>query len=284
MSDLCVRANRPASGQEPLVRVTPAEAGWTYIGFSVHRLSAGDRLTLARNEGRETAVIVLEGSCDVTVEPATFANVGGRDSVFDARPPEAVYVPPGHTIELRAQTVAEVAVATAETTHGSGAPRCIRQEDIPFERRGDGSTERFIHHILDEHHPANKLLLVEVVTPPGHWSSYPPHKHDEEIPSRESYLEETYYYRIQPNHGQAMQRVYDKGQLNAVLTPSDGDVVLVPRGYHPVASPPGFKTYYLNVMAGHQRVWKYTVDSDYAFLAPSGDITGETANEKGRQA
>ncbi|MCL6443114.1 MAG: 5-deoxy-glucuronate isomerase, partial [Alicyclobacillus sp.] len=159
---------------------------------------------------------------------------------------------------------------------GAGGPRCIRRADIPFEHRGSGQTERFVHHILDEHHPAEKLLLVEVVTPAGNWSSFPPHKHDQDIPGRETYLEETYYYRFDPPHGQALQRVYDKQGMDEVLTPHDGDVVLVPRGYHPVASPPGFTTYYLNVMAGHQRVWKYTVDRDYQHVTPkTGDITGE---------
>lgn len=275
MSELIVRASATATGSQPIVQITPEQAGWTYVGFEVYRLGNGDSLSTS-SIGRELAVIVLEGTCDITVGEHFYQAVGGRKSVFDNIPPEAVYVPPGFEITISAHAQAEIAVASAVTREGVGGPRRIGHDEIAYEKRGDGSTQRFIHHILDEHHPANKLLLVEVLTPPGNWSSYPPHKHDEEINGREAYLEETYYYRISPGQGQALQRVYDKHSLNAVLTPGDGDVVLVPRGYHPVASPPGVSTYYLNVMAGHNRVWKYSLDSDYAHLAPAdGNIVGE---------
>ncbi|MFD1676271.1 5-deoxy-glucuronate isomerase [Alicyclobacillus fodiniaquatilis] len=274
MSELLVCAARSTQGQTPIVQVTPESAGWTYIGFEVYRLKAGEKVTVSTAD-KETAVIVLEGKCDVTVGQHQFPAVGSRDSVFSELPPEFVYCPPGQPVSFQASVAAEVAVATSVADEGVGEARHVRAEEIAFERRGEGSTTRMIHHLLDEHHPAKKLLLVEVVTPAGNWSSYPPHKHDEEIPSQESYLEETYYYRIDPPHGQALQRVYDKQDLNAVLTPSDGDVVLVPKGYHPVASPPGFTTYYLNVMAGHGRVWKYTIDEDYRHIAPKdGNIMG----------
>ncbi len=271
-----VRADPGAAGTRPVVRVTPESARWTYVGFEVYRLAPGDSLSLV-TAGREAAVIVLEGTCSLNVNGARFDRVGGRTSVFDAGAPEAVYVPPGCSVTVDSDSRAEIAVASAKTDRGAGEARRITAADMPCEERGDGSTLRYIHHILDEHHPAHKLLLVEVITPSGHWSSYPPHKHDEDIPDQESYLEETYYYRIRPSQGRAMQRVYDKRKLDAVLTPGDGDLVLVPRGYHPVASPPGFTTYYLNVMSGHSRAWKYTLDDDYAHLAPSGDITGRTA-------
>lgn len=275
MPSLLAQADRSGRGTEPMVVVTPESAGWTYVGFEVYRLNEGDTVEFEAN-AVEAAVIVLEGKCDVAVDDRNFADVGNRTSVFEQRPPEFVYTPPGHAVSFTAKSEAEVAVATAVAKQGVGAPRHVTAAEIPFERRGSGSTERLIHHLLDEHHGAEKLLLVEVVTPAGNWSSFPPHKHDEEIPGQESYLEETYYHRFNPPHGTALQRVFDKQSLNEVMTPQDGDVVLVPKGYHPVATVPGFTDYYLNVMAGHGRVWKYSLDSDYAHIAPKdGNIMGK---------
>lgn len=272
---LLVSANKGARSGHPLVDVTPETAGWTYVGFAVYRMAQGEHLPLT-SEGVELTVIVLEGTCDVTVGEQAFAGVGGRQSVFAQAPPEAVYAPPGQRIEVIACTRTEVAVATAKAPTGAGSARRITGDEMPYEKRGEGFTRRYVRHILDEHHAATKLLLVEVITPGGHWSSFPPHKHDEDLPGQESYLEETYYYRLDPPQGTAISRVYDKQGLSAALTPHDGDVVLVPRGYHPVASPPGFTTYYLNVMAGHNRVWLYQLDRDYAHISPKdGNIMGQ---------
>ncbi len=277
MSQLLKQNVKPTNSTSPIVKVTPEEAAWTYIGFEVYRLAAGKTITFDC-QNRETAVIVLEGTCDVTVDGQRFEAVGGRNSVFDDVSPEVIYSPPHHQLQLTATTKAEVAIATAVSETGVGEIRRISSADIPYEERGEGVTKRYIRHLLDEHHPAARLLLVEVITPAGNWSSFPPHKHDEET-ATEAYLEETYYYRLDPTHGNALQRVYNKQDLNEVLTPKDGDVVLVPEGYHPVAAPPGFKTYYLNVMAGHNRVWKYQVDEDYAHVTPQGgNIIGKIKN------
>jgi 5-deoxy-glucuronate isomerase len=114
---------------------------------------------------------------------------------------------------------------------------------------------------------ADSLLVCEVHTPPGHWSSYPPHKHDTDAPPLESYLEETYYHRIDPPRGFAFQRVYtDDGTLDETMTVHDRDVVLVPKGYHPVGAAHGYQLYYLNVMAGPKRVWKFTTEPAHQWL------------------
>jgi 5-deoxy-glucuronate isomerase len=110
-------------------------------------------------------------------------------------------------------------------------------------------------------------LVVEVFTPEGHWSSYPPHKHDRNHLPEESYLEETYYHKINPGHGFAVQRIYtDDRSLDETLVIKDGDAVLVPKGYHPVSAPPGYDVYYLNVMAGPVRTWKFKNDPDHEWL------------------
>src|SRR3546814_3844236 len=119
------------------------------------------------------------------------------------------------------------------------------------EVRGSGTNQRFVRNILPESEPADSLLVVEVITPGGNWSSYPPHKHDRDVPGEETALEETYYHRLDPPQGFAFQRVYtDARDLDETITVGDGEVVMVPRGYHPVAAPHGYDLSYLNVMAG----------------------------------
>jgi 5-deoxy-glucuronate isomerase len=114
---------------------------------------------------------------------------------------------------------------------------------------------------------AGRLIAVEAYTPGGHWSSYPPHKHDTDDPPRESQLEELYFYRFARPTGFAFQRVYTAdGSLDETMTATDGDVILVPRGYHVVGAAAGYSTWYLNVMAGPRRVWRFTVDPDHAWL------------------
>ena len=145
--------------------------------------------------------------------------------------------------------------------------RLIEPAGIHVETRGHGVTERRIHHLLPPTAPAGRLILFEVFTPGGNWSSYPPHKHDTEDPPREAYLEELYYYRFARPGGWAFARVYTADRsLDASFAPGDGDVILVPRGYHPVGAPAGYDAYYLNVMAGPHRAWHFTLDSDHAWL------------------
>ena len=124
--------------------------------------------------------------------------------------------------------------------------------------------ERTIHHILMEDQPASSLLVTEVVTPAGHWSSYPPHKHDTDDPPRECKLEEIYYFRFKDPRGFGLMRVYTSdGSLDESITVRDRDLVLVPRGYHTFSAAPGYDAYYLNVMAGPRREWKITFDPDH---------------------
>jgi 5-deoxy-glucuronate isomerase len=140
--------------------------------------------------------------------------------------------------------------------------------DIPPQIvRGKGSNTRYVTNILPETEPAHSLLVVEVITPGGNTSSYPPHKHDTDNLPEESLLEETYYHRLNPPQGFAMQRVYtDDRSLDEALVIEDGDVTLVPRGYHPVAAVHGYDLYYLNTMAGPRRTWKFHNATEHEWL------------------
>ena len=135
------------------------------------------------------------------------------------------------------------------------------------EVRGKDTNTRYVRNILPETETADSLLVVEVVTPGGHWSSYPPHKHDTASPAQETVLEETYYHRLQPPQGFAIQRVYtDDRSLDETVSVEDGDVVMVPRGYHPVGAPHGYDLYYLNVMAGPERRWVFRNDPAHEWI------------------
>jgi 5-deoxy-glucuronate isomerase len=262
--DLIVASKKEPDADGSVLRITPESAGWEYVGFEVLRLRSGQ--TAERHADREEVCLVpLSGLCAVSTGSDEWSDVGGRESVFDGRP-RALYLPPGTDYRIAATTDLELAVASAPADRGA-QPLLIRPEDIEVEIRGKGNMEREIRPILMEERPAERLLVVEVITPNGHWSSYPPHKHDEEDPPNERYLEETYYHRIRPERGFALQSVYTEDRsIDETLTFYDGDVVLVPKGYHVVSAPPGYDLYYLNVMAGPNREWKIKNDPDHEWL------------------
>lgn len=264
MSRLLVHPHAPdASGC--VLEVTPHSAGWRHVGFKVCRLEPGQRIGGSEAE-RETCIVVLSGSAFISVDSLEFGPVGGRSSVFENAAPGAVYVPAGSKFCMVAITRVELALCTAPGKSRRSA-RMISPASMSFEARGQGTNTRFVRNVLPESEPADSLLVVEVVTPAGHWSSYPPHKHDSAVEAEETALEETYYYRISPPQGFGFQRVYtDDRKLDETLCVSDGDVVLVPRGYHPVAAPHGYDLYYLNVMAGPVRKWMFRNDPAHEWI------------------
>jgi len=248
-----------------VLSVTPQSAAWNYVGFQVYRLVPGQVMRGGERD-REACVVVLTGSADVTVEGQRFEAVGGRTSVFDKAAPGAVYVPAGGQYSVAANDDVELAIGSAPG-HTSRAPRVIEAADMATQVRGRGTNTRYVRDILPQTAPADSLLVVEVITPGGHWSSYPPHKHDTAVPGQETALEETYYHRFQPPQGFGFQRVYtDQRDLDESLCVQDGDVVMVPRGYHPVCAAHGYDLYYLNVMAGPHRAWVIHNDAAHEWL------------------
>jgi 5-deoxy-glucuronate isomerase len=233
-------------GPGELLSVTPERAGWTYVGFEVRRVAGRFERV---EEARESCVVLLSGRADLSG-----LGEASRASVFDG-PPTAIYVPP--RTQWWVEGEAEIAICTAPA-EGRLEARLL---DRPGkETRGSGTEERFIANILMESEPAESLLVTEVITPAGHWSSYPPHKHDVDDLPREALLEETYYHRLRGGDGFALQRVYtDDGSLDEAVAARDGDCVLVPRGYHPVSGDPRTDLYYLNVMAGPRRKWRVSM-------------------------
>jgi 5-deoxy-glucuronate isomerase len=263
MPNLLVKPQAP-DGDGRVHAVTPDSAGWTYVGFEVYRLADG-RSVAQETGGREACLVLVSGTARVEAGGQDFGIVGGRASPF-AGAPHSVYVPARSRWTVTASGDCEIAVCTAPA-EGKLPPRLIAPDHVGQETRGKGSNTRHVRNILPEGEPAESLLVVEVITPSGHWSSYPPHKHDRDALPAESLLEETYYHRLDPPQGFALQRVYtDDRSLDETLAPADGDVVLVPRGYHPCAAPHGYDLYYLNVMAGPTRTWRFHNDPAHEWL------------------
>ena len=242
--------------------VTPATAGWEHVGFEALQLAGGQSAERETGE-RECCIVVLGGCVHLSSDHREWRDLGERATPF-AGAPDAAYLPPGTGFSVTAASGGcELGLCFAPA--GDGAePRVLPAAGVVAETRGHGAHERTIHPILMGGEQADSLLVCEVLTPPGHWSSYPPHKHDRDALPAESLLEETYYFRIDPQQGFGLQRVYTGDRsLDETLTVRDRDTVLVPRGYHTVSAPPGYALYYLNVMAGPTREWAVANDPDH---------------------
>lgn len=258
---LLVKAGK---GRE-IADITPASAGWQHVGFRAVRLAVGEQENWL-DAGRECCLVVLTGKVAVQAGAQHWDRLGERGSVFDDQAPWAVYVPAGTPLSITALSPAEVALCSAPGQPGR-AVRLIEPASMQRSVRGKGANTRYVTDILPQTEPADGLLVVEVITPSGHSSSYPPHKHDMDSLPAESVLEETYYHRLDPPQGFAFQRVYtDDRSLDEAHAVENHDVMMVPRGYHPVCVPYGYQSYYLNVMAGPKRQWCFRNDPQHEWL------------------
>ena len=256
MSSLLIRPDSAGN-----VVVTPESAGWGYVGFEVVQVR-GEQVPRQTGD-RECCVVAIAGSCTVDSQHGRW-EIGGRADPWSGAP-DAAYLPPGTSFTVEGS--AEVGLCFAPAPAGGAAARVLPGDELAPELRGRGNHERTIHPILMADREADSLLVCEVLTPAGHWSSYPPHKHDRDALPEESFLEETYYHRLNPERGFALQRVYtDERDLDETVAVGDRDTVLVPRRYHTVSAPPGYDLYYLNVMAGPTRTWAIQNDPNHEWM------------------
>ncbi|MEP2781192.1 MAG: 5-deoxy-glucuronate isomerase [Pseudoruegeria sp.] len=257
MAELLVKPNGDAGKVHD---ITPESAGWKYVGFSLHRLKAGENVQEATGD-REVILVLVEGKAQINAAGKNWGELGERMSVWEKTPPHALYVPNDNSWEATATTDCILAVCRAPGKGGYSAQQ-LGPDGIALTKRGTGTNTRYINNIAMEGRDCcDSLLVTEVFTPAGHWSSYPSHRHDVDDYPNITYLEETYYHRIAPSDGFGVQRVYtEDGTLDETMAVSDGDVVLVPKGHHPCAAPYGFEMYYLNVMAGPLRKWRFQLD------------------------
>ncbi len=257
---------KPTASSGKVHDITPKSAGWDYVGFGLYHLKAGEQVR-EQTGPREVILVLVEGRAQISVAAQDFGELGQRMNVFERLPPACVYAPNGADWTAKATSDCVLAVCSAPGNSGHGAA-IIGPENIALEERGKGANTRYIHNIAMENRDvADSLLVTEVFTPSGNWSSYPPHRHDEDDFPHMTYLEETYYHRLNPAQGFGFQRVFtEDGDLDETMALSDGDVVLVPRGHHPCAAPYGYEMYYLNVMAGPLRKWRFQNHPDHDWI------------------
>ncbi|MBO8201097.1 5-deoxy-glucuronate isomerase [Streptomyces smyrnaeus] len=275
-TDFHLRAGSAAVGPYAL-DIGPESAGWGYSSLRVLELGPGETHTFTTGES-EWIVLPLRGGCTVAAEGHTL-RLHGREGVF-ASVSDFAYVPRDAEVALSSAAGGRFALTGA---------RCERRlpvrygaaEDVPVELRGSGQCSRQVNNFAAAHvFEADKLIAVEVLTPGGNWSSYPPHKHDEHREGVESELEEIYYYEIAPHHapdgsvteGLGYQRVTPSGHgkgTDVLAEVGSGDAVLIPDGWHgPSMAAPGHDMYYLNVMAGPgvERDWLICDHPDHTWI------------------
>ena len=250
------------------IEVSRAQAGWRFVHFAVRQIVPGKPFR-GKTAREECCLVLLRGHCRISFDGRSLV-LGPRRDVFDSYP-HALYLPPKTAFQVDADQLTELADgrAPAFAKAAAGKPdrpleaRLIRPEDCGFEIRGGGNATRQIVDIVPPEFPAARLMVCEVFTPAGNWSSYPPHKHDVDRPPGEVKLEEIYYYRFADPEAFGIQRLYDD-RADRVMTVRHGDVTLIRSGYHPFVAAYGYNAYYLNVLAGTRRSMAASDDPRYA--------------------
>ncbi|WP_030604643.1 5-deoxy-glucuronate isomerase [Streptomyces fulvoviolaceus] len=262
-----------ADGPYGLV-VTPESAGWGYSGLRILTLGPGEAHSLSTHDS-EFLVLPMTGSCTVTTDGRTF-ELEGRTGVF-ASVTDFAYLPRESEALISSAQGGLFALPSACAERGGFPARHGRKEDVPVELRGAGACSRQVNnYCLPGTFDAEQLLVCEVLTPGGNWSSYPPHKHDEARPGEESELEEIYYFEVAGENGFGYQRVYgtDERPIDVLAEVRSGDTVLIPHGWHgPSIAAPGYDLYYLNVMAGpgQDRAWLICDDPAHGWVRTTWD-------------
>jgi 5-deoxy-glucuronate isomerase len=259
---------------KPLYLVSPAMRDAPSQQTELISLAVADPVTDESIEvggGEEMVAVVLAGTVDVTAGSRSVGRAGGRGSVFDG-PGHTVYCPPEVTLRLTAVGgPASLAIASAPLDGATAPPdaRIIAPADQRIAEVGEGNWRRTVRTVLGPEHSAGRLLLGETINPPGNWSSYPPHKHDTHEPPREVRLEEVYLFKADPPGGFGVQLRYGPdGELCGTVR--DGDAVAIRSGYHPVVAAPGYRLYYLWVMAGDGREMIPYLDPAHAWVQRGG--------------
>ena len=260
----------PDFNQDEYIHVTPSSAGWEHLSFAARKMKRGDTWDF-ETQKNELALVVLGGVCQVTSNRGAWTDVGRRANVFVGMP-YTLFLPADTRVTVEATSEElDIAygwcVATAEHS-----PRLVKPAEVEIEIRGGANVTRQINKMIPPGFPASRLVVVEVYTPSGNWSSYPPHKHDEHIVDAagnilEADLEEVYFYKIDRPEGFAYQRIYTPdGKIDELVLARDGHLVLSPQGYHPVVAAPGYNCYYLNMLAGSAQSLAATDDPEHTWV------------------
>jgi 5-deoxy-glucuronate isomerase len=257
-------------GSGVFAKVNAQAAGWDYLNMAAMRFAKGE--TYSDNTGdNENAIVILGGRCNIKTSDGEFNNIGRRPNVFSGMP-YALYLSRGKDFEIEALTD-NLEIASCWVPTDQDHPTQLVTPDMStIEIRGGANATRQINGILPPGFDCHRIVCVEVYTPSGNWSSYPPHKHDvhredDDGKVLEADLEEIYFYKIDHPGGYAYQRVYnDDRSIDGLMMAQNHDSVLVPEGYHPVVSAHGYTTYYLNFLAGSAQSLANSDDPAYAWV------------------
>lgn len=261
---------KPDYSQPAYIDITPASAGWEHLHFQARKLKLGEEWSF-NTAGNELALIIFGGTADVTSTAGEWKSIGSRSDVFHGLTT---------TLYLSRNTAFTVKALTSELDFGCGwvaasrdfPARLIPPEEVTIELRGGENASRQVNQMIPPGFPCERLVVVEVYTPGGNWSSYPPHKHDaRRVDSNghllEADLEEIYFYKTARPEGYAYQRIYtDDRSIDEVMLVQHDDLILSPQGYHPVVAAPGYDNYYLNILAGSDQSLAATDDPAYSWV------------------
>ena len=254
--------------------VSPQNAPLKYLEFGRIHLRQGDRLE-RRMGAKEQVLSILSGVASMDIGGKAFDSVsydamGARADVFSGRP-TMIYVPRGAAYEIRAESPELDVAAFSAPSRRDTKPVLVRPEDVIESHPGAGNWQRRVYTGVGPNVDADRLLVGETFNQPGCWSSFPPHKHDEDRPPHEAWYEEVYFFLLKPKQGFGIQRVYTapkaRTPLDECFVLRDGDTVAFPAGYHPVAAAPGYQLYYFWGLAGEQRQYAaWSDDPDHAWI------------------
>jgi 5-deoxy-glucuronate isomerase len=250
--------------------VSKEDGGWQYLNFQARLLKKGETW-VGETEGNEYGIILLSGNYSVVTNHGSWQTVNGRKDVFSGIA-HTLYLPRNTHFELTAETdELDLAYGWCETDKDFKAV-FKTPEQASIEIRGGDNATRQINDLIGPGFPCHRLIAVEVYTPSGNWSSFPAHKHDERKVNDmgelvEAHLEETYFYKIDKPQGFAIQQIYTTDRsLNELAVAKNNDVVLIPRGYHPVVAGHGYNVYYLNFLTGSDQSLANTPDPDHEWI------------------
>lgn len=261
---------KPVYDSDKYQEISAKDAGWEFLNFAARKMGKNEKWE-HETDGNEYGIVILGGKCSIKTTENEWKNLGNRENVFKGMP-TAIYLPRNTEFSIVTESE-ELDIAYAWVASDEDHPvRLIKPEDASIEIRGGGNATRQINSIMPPGFDCQKLVCVEVYTPAGNWSSYPPHKHDvhkvdKEGNILEADLEEVYFYKIDNPKGFAVQRVYSSDKkLDEVMVAENNDLILVPEGYHPVAAGHGYNVYYLNFLAGSAQSLMSSDDPEHAWI------------------
>lgn len=257
------RTWRPRPGLSEIVK--PGDAGLQRIGFGLLHLATGE-VHHAAVEAKETALVLLSGTGTIRGKNFAYEEISRRNGVFSGKA-ASVFLPAGNDYTVEAKSDLEIAVCQAPS-HREGKPRLILPEEVKEVTLGRDNWKRTAYMIVDDRIPAHYLFIGEAIVPPGNWASFPPHRHDKDDLPEEVDMEEIYFFRFDRPRGFGIQKIYtDDRSIDETITVEQNDTVLIPEGYHPVVSAPGYSMYYLWIMAGVNRKFLSRQDANHRWVA-----------------